>query len=341
MNTNSDYIKNKRLQHSNVNYKKLKEYTWNIDANIKNIKNIIPDDILEPVVIRGFYKKTFAYNCWNVNTIGKYFGDALFDIEQYDNLEKYYSADKNLEINATTKVSNYMKYLKKNQTEPFYYLAEVDIQEKIKDDEMPNGFDMYILNPNLAPIMVKQEPHAENLFLGNNASSGCHMHIEDNYILNQVFGSKTIYLFEFDDSNHMINKNSDSLKKALKITHCEFINFISNNFFDLDHSKFNNLYKVTLNPGDSLVIPPHWWHATTGHGINCSVTTVLQRNNINYLFFPTIKKNLWILYFIKKIGIIEADNKLEYIEDVIEDNFVSILLILSGLYFYLSKKKYK
>lgn len=338
MNSTSDYINNKRQIHSNVIYKNLKEYTWNIDANKKNIKNIICDDILKPVVIRKFYKKTFAYNCWNTNTIGKYFGDNLFDIEHYDNLDKYYSADKNIDKNCKTKVSNYMKYLKKNKTEPFYYLAEIDLEEKIKNNEMPKNFEMHLLNPNMP---YQNKILAENLFLGNNASSGCHMHIEENYILNQVFGSKTIYIFEYDDSNHMVTKNCESFKKLFGIEKCEFLNFISENFFDLDHSKFNNLYKVTLNPGDTLVIPPHWWHATNGHGINCSVTTVLERKNETYMYSPRIRYHLLLLFYMHKQGFLDIDSKTEFIDEFIEDNYISLFVILSGLYFYFSKTKSK
>tara|TARA_Y100001970_G_C13881920_1_gene674258 strand:- start:57 stop:758 length:702 start_codon:yes stop_codon:yes gene_type:complete len=231
-----------------------------------------------------------------------------------------------------------MKYIKKNKTEPFYYLAEIDLLEKLDENELPKGFELYIVNPHLENILLKHERHAVNLFIGNNASSGCHMHIEDNYILNQVFGSKTIYLFDYDDSNHMITKNCDSLKKTLGITYCEYKNFITENFFDLDHNKFNNLYKVTLNPGDSLVIPPHWWHATNGHGINCSITNVIERKNLNYLYYPTIKTKLWIIYYLSKVGLLDIEERFENIEDFIDEYYGYIFLILCSLFFLMKKK---
>jgi hypothetical protein len=112
------------------------------------------------------------------------------------------------------------------------------------------------------------------LFLGNNHKTELHLHINDDYILNQLFGSKTIYIFEnYDNAN--IRKNS-----FLNLTKS---NFAVDDFFEMDHSKMK-IYKTTLHPGDSLIIPPWYWHATHGHGINMSITQTFSRRDESYIW---------------------------------------------------------
>ena len=42
---------------------------------------------------------------------------------------------------------------------------------------------------------------------------------------------------------------------------------------------------MTLEPGDSLMIPPWWYHDTTGHGLSCSITSKYDDPNMqSYLF---------------------------------------------------------
>jgi hypothetical protein len=332
MNSVANDVEKQFNNNKNVVYKNLNEYKWDIDINTKNIRDIFPDNIKTPVVLRDFYKNTPAYKFWNKNTIGKYFGNVKFGIELYPTLERYCTADKEVDGNYTSTFSNYIKYLQLNKKSPFYYLAEIDLLDKMDDNELPERFDEYIRNDNIIPL--NPTILGENLFVGNSASSGCHMHIADNYILNQVFGKKTIWLFEYDDSNHMITKHCDSLNKLFGITKCENVNFINENFFELDHSKFNNLYKVTLNPGDSLIIPPHWWHATHGHDINCSVTTVVSRQDISYLYNPHIRLYFILIYFLHWTEYLDIENK--------EEIFLFYLywfIIIICLYFYFGRNK--
>lgn len=337
MNNPFKYLDDKLKQHEHVSYKKLKEYTWNYDINFYNLDNIVTDDILTPLVIRKFYSSTSACQTWNINNIGKFFHNALFNVECYENIEKYYIGDKNQKKDGKSKttISNYAKYLKTNTTKPFYYLAEIDIKEKINNHETPTQLPMYIFNPNMKPFHHNID--SELIFFGNNAASNCHIHVEDNYFLNQVFGSKTIYLFEYDDSNHLVTKHCESLYKNLGIEHCSSINFIKENFFDLDHSKFNNLYKVTLNPGDTLIIPPHWWHATKGHGINCSITTIVTRTDLSYYFKPRFRPGLILAHLTNSFDY--SDTLLGFLDDFVENHYFHLYFLLSSFYIYFSKTK--
>jgi hypothetical protein len=95
-------------------------------------------------------------------------------------------------------------------------------------------------------------------------------------------------------------------------------NFAKEDFFQLDHSKMK-VYKVTLQPGDSLMIPPWSWHATQGHGINMSLTQIFNRSDLTYLL---ANPNLIIDY-------------------VFEDQLIlfSILIIILIIYYIRRRKR--
>ena len=48
--------------------------------------------------------------------------------------------------------------------------------------------------------------------------------------------------------------------------------------------KGKKIYKVLLRPGDSLCIPPWWWHAVEGSGFSCSITKVFKREDNKYFY---------------------------------------------------------
>jgi len=57
------------------------------------------------------------------------------------------------------------------------------------------------------------------------------------------------------------------------------------------------LYKVTVNPGDAILIPPWWWHTTQGHDINCTVVDGFKRRNYAYLFrMPDLLFQVYCLF---------------------------------------------
>ena len=116
------------------------------------------------------------------------------------------------------------------------------------------------------------------LFFGNNSRSGAHIHIGDDYILNQIYGKKTIYIFDYYDNPLLETFGIFSDRH----------NFLKDNIFQLDHSKLK-MYKVVLNEGDSLTIPPWWWHAARSHGVSISITkTYLRTSHLYLLKYPKI-----------------------------------------------------
>ena len=250
--------------------------TYTYDLMTPRERDIVSKDFTHPVVIRGFYKpKALKVGFEGVTRM---FGKAELPVELYDTVEtsSSYGPDGFDEMS----IPNLLKYWKKDRL-PSIYCAEVDLLELDILWENNCLLDRTLHNPNLD----SRKALSLLLYLGNNHASGLHVHIAHDYILNQLYGSKTVYIFD-NYENPNIRKN--------RFFHVEKSNFADKNFFKMDHSKMK-VYKVTLQPGDSLLIPPWYWHATQGHGINTSITQTFVRKDKSYLLK---NPNLIVDYFV-------------------------------------------
>lgn len=227
--------------------------------SIEEFNNIydIPDlyNFEKPYIIRGGCKNMTIFNDHSViSSVYNMFEDVKVDVEVYNSKEdmmntKYSYTRENVFSDIYHDIMN-DKY-------PYIYIAEFDVC-------------------NINPIMTKFKNDIDDtrymeealMFFGNNSYSGCHVHMSNDYILNQIYGKKIVYLFDYYDNKE--------LKKGLKS------NFITENFFHLDHNKLK-VYKVEVNEGDCLTIPPWWWHAVKSDGIAFTITKTYMRSDMNYL----------------------------------------------------------
>jgi ribosomal protein L16 Arg81 hydroxylase len=235
-------------------YLELQQFNYN-EMTPKE-RDVILKDFKKPVVIRGLYQPVARQ--MELDKVIQLFGDSILPVEIYDTLESR-SMDADVGQSTIKELFNHWKANKK----PYLYCAEVDLFEQ----KLPILLEA-LRNPNTEPRDVK----ALMLFFGKNHPSDLHIHVTSDFILNQLFGTKTVYIFSnYDNPN--INKYS---------AFDDIFNYSKEDFFKLDHSKMK-IYKVTLQPGDSLLIPPWYWHATQGHGINMSITQIYTRIDISYL----------------------------------------------------------
>jgi hypothetical protein len=193
--------------------------------------------------------------------IKKKLKNVKFDVELYENKRNMGETKV-----KKTKNSRFSKIYRRiiQDTPPYNYLAEVDLLEYDINDCLMDKFHMKMDN--------YKEEEGNLLFFGKNARSGCHYHSHEDYILNQVVGKKIVYMFDYYDN-----------KVEMHGLFSGRANFTKDNFFDMDLSNMK-VYKVELEEGDSLFIPPWWYHAVEGVGLNLSITKVYPRNNYNYLF---------------------------------------------------------
>ena len=270
---------------------------------IKSINNLdkIPLNFNEPVLIKNGCKTMNAIYKWNLEYLKKEFNNCIVPIEFYlnhnDMNKSIINSVKNESFNDFC--DNYL--FSKN---PNYYLAELDILK------YKNKISKNIFNDTKFKYDIQRKSNASNFFLGYNSKSGCHAHFSDDYMLNQIFGTKIVYMFDYNDNSNLIIK-----KKHI------YSHFLNIDIFNLDSSKYK-IYKVVLNPGDSLLIPPWWYHSVKGNGLTCSLTNVYTRSNYLYL----LNKPYIILTFC----------------DMYKLYLISLFILLFIIYlcFYYLKKKY-
>jgi len=252
--------------------------TYTYDLMTSEERDIVSKDFTHPVVIRGFYKpKAIKVGFEGVT---KMFGDADIPVELYN------TADTSTSFGPDgfddMSIPDLLKYWKKDRL-PSIYCAEVDLYD-LEDNVLWDNnclLDRTLQNPNLE----SRKALSLLLYLGNNHASGLHLHVSHDYILNQLYGSKTVYIFDNYENPNIRKNRFFQVNKS---------NFADENFFKMDHSKMK-VYKVILQPGDSLLIPPWYWHATQGHGINTSITQTFTRKDRSYLLK---NPNLIFDYFI-------------------------------------------
>ena len=270
--------------------------TYTYDQMTPEEKQILAKEITEPVVIRGLYQSKARKMPFEQVT--KMFGHVELPVELYDTPE----IDTTTAEMGSMSVPDLIRHWKKN-VKPSIYCAEVDLFEERVSKKLLET----LYNPNTSSRKVE----ALMLYLGNNHSSGLHLHVNSDFILNQLYGTKTVYIFDnYDNPN--IHKNS-----VMSVTKS---NFAKEDFFKMDHSKMK-IYKVTLGPGDSLLIPPWSWHATQGHGINMSITQIFER------------KNLW--YLLKNPNLI-----LDYYSDEYVTQLV-VLLVILFIFMYFRRQSHR
>ena len=269
---------------------------------VSNLKEIDYNNFSEPILISQGCLSMPAVKRWSVDYLSQIFKDTLINIEVYQNKDSMGETNvNNHQEKPFREVINHIM----TEKPPFFYFAEIPLSEYEKNigtflkQDIQNDFDRL------------RKPVEELIFMGYDSLSGCHLHINDDYILNQIIGTKTIYLFHYRDNPQLkmrsfLDKNN---------------NFLKDNFFKLDHSKLK-VYKVILKPGNSLVIPPWWFHAVQGNKFSCSITKVYQRSDIDYLKKYKYLSFLYNLEDYTKIGL-----------NVFLGSLILFLIIFLTLYF--------
>jgi len=261
-----------------------------LDINtVRNFHDIDYLNFKEPVVVRKGCTSMKAYTYWSLSYLKKQFENTLVDVQVYKNRKQM-----EIKTKINHKKVTFNEFLKHSfeNLPPYYYLAGYSIRKLNKklQHEIQDTFDEI------------RESVDERLYCGLNSINGFHIHVARDFVLNQIMGKKTVYLYDYYD-------NPQLKMQPLGFSQNRIIQSLS----DVDHNQLK-LYKVTLEPGDSLVIPPWWFHAVIGHDFSCSVTKIYDRSDVSYYFkykylfllhtiriMPSVLFNLSVLLIILKI----------------------------------------
>ena len=295
-----------------VKYLKIDEIEY------KNNKNINFYDFKKPLIIRGLCKDIPAVNKWNKENLSETFGENKVPVEFFNNEDEF-------KYSLVDSIKEYsMKEFIQNISNEYLYMGEINLKEFNRSNLFKD-----VMNP-----IIDRKSSNSVLFLGNNAGSQTHIHIKDDYILNQIFGEKTLYLFDYNDNinNGIIPGNPFTPDRRFVVLSDEYWQQTFN-LNNMDHSKLK-LYKVVLKPGDSLFIPPWWWHNAISNGLSCSITKKYKRNDMSYIFkYPKI-----MLIFIAEF--LNCDIIFDFVEEHFKFSLLGywcILTIFIALLILLSK----
>ncbi len=270
----------------------------------------IPDyfDFQYPYVIRGGCKSMKIFSIEHkLQFFLTHFKNVKCRTELYNSISEMEN-NETLGITINPFIETYDYII--NKKKPYHFIADFDI----KDEE--SDVNAQVLSYFNLDMDKKRDNKNILLFLGNDSRSGAHIHLINDYVLNQIYGKKTIYMFDYNDNpletDGIFSQNT---------------NFLKDNIFQLDHSKLK-IYKVELNEGDILTIPPWWWHAAKGTDLSLSITKTYLRNDYRYVITKPYILSVIITEFIVNIY-----NYLYYVFEK-NDIFIIILsLIILTIYY--------
>ena len=270
--------------------------------DIKELDENERKNISKPYLIKGGCKKMNVFSESNkLEYLKNEFGKIKFPVELYETKELMGETEiRNIKEKKFSMIFDKIS----SDSKPYWYMAEVELKDYVDNEIIENKFNL--------EIDKERENDGVLMFFGNSGKSGCHLHTGNDYILNQIVGRKNVYMFNYNDND-----------VEFRSIFSDRSNFIKKNFFTMDHSKMK-IYKVELEEGDSLMIPPWWWHAVEGIGLNCSITKTYERSDYSYVYD---KPNLAFVMIVAGF--------LDFFEDSFEIIVTTIIIIILLLLYQL------
>ena len=222
-----------------------------------------------PYFLKGFCKDMLAIDKWNDDTyLRANFNNVEFDVETYKSKKDFETSKSGME---TQKFNEYFKQM----SEKNIYIPDCDLMEY--SDEIEDCIFEDLINPNDWKLGLKNRnnevgvPDGCNLYIGVDTKTGMHCHIEDDFMLNQIIGTKRVYTM------------GDFSMLNMKPLFNKYNNFSKENFFELDWYKIV-VYYADLEPGDSFCFTPWTWHAIKSDGYTLGMTKVWERKDQHLLY---------------------------------------------------------
>ena len=229
----------------------------------------------KPIFLKGHCKDIPAIKKWKDKSyLRNKFNNAIIDVEVYKNKEDYQRSDS---IKEEQTFNQYLDNLNN------YTIDSHDpgLESGDKLIYLPDcSLNTLYLRSNISEELFGDLHNSEDtiigldypvdyyLYLGIDTKSGTHLHVEEDYMMNQIIGKKKIYCLDYEQLhlNNFFHK---------------YNNFSKENFFKLDWDKYD-IYYAELEPGDSFCFPPWMWHAVESDGYTLGMVKVFERNEDYY-----------------------------------------------------------
>lgn len=225
-----------------------------------------------PVLITDAMTDWPAMQNWTLDYISERSGELKVPVEYYPSGDRY----ENFEAIAIT-MREYVRHLRDGK-EKNYYVAARDIKEICPAiiEEAPSPRFLQTAD-------IQSRETARALFAGLETMSPMHYHQLDQAVLCQIVGSKRLLLYPpaktRDVKPHPWYSRSNYSRIAHTGPHDMWEAFAT-------HARSRPAIDITLEPGQMLFIPIHWWHVVGGFD-ECISLTFFWRAPLREWFFPT------------------------------------------------------
>jgi hypothetical protein len=232
----------------------VKEYDWSNPEFQKFTK---------PVVIRGGCTEMPAFKKWNLKYMKEVFGNERVESDFFHNLNEMQTTNGK----RSGFIGNFLELSRLifNKEPPFYYPSNWYLNS---NRESQCKLIQDVKHPSDEYRSVKHDrKSAISFFMGNNTYTGSHIHIFSDFLVSVLVGKKIFYMWSFID-------NPEVNREEFHSGH-----YHTKNFWERDHSKMK-IYKVELNAGDSMLLPPWWYHAVYSPGFCIGIAKVYIRPGV-------------------------------------------------------------
>ncbi|MEX2963544.1 cupin-like domain-containing protein [Microbulbifer sp. TYP-18] len=256
-----------------------------------------------PVVITDVVQKWPAFDCWSP----EYFVHTM--------------AEKRVQV-AYTQEDTFAY----QNGEPKYGRVNLPLAQALEKvlQTQPDGVRFFLMQQPMAsaypelmddiriPDWLDENLITINFWVGSKgAFTPLHFDTEDNFIA-QVFGRKRFTLYDPAQLDCLYPND-----KTDKYSHLSRVNIAHPDHHA--HPQFHHAepITVTLDAGEMLYLPSHWWHAVQSINVNAMVNFWQQSNDLKlYLENPTGIHSLWYLY---------QDNLLQSLDGLLDAKNTSFL----------------
>lgn len=257
-------------------------------SDLKSV--MLQGDFVHPIVFRSFFGGSGGgsdgnvqrWDCigWNLDEWDKKFGNNSMKVRLGDrnstNPEPQWESScfsSNMTFNSlahwdekeTTCTSNCGKQLSSASHWAYYDYVYLRQQEALEFLESNISWDAF--------GFAGRGAEESTVWIGTKgAHTPCHIDTYGCNLVTQVYGSKTWTLFP--------PTQSDKLYPS-RIPYEESSIYSQVNFTNIDTKRFSKIcestpFVVTLNPGDVLVVPKHWWHFVESESFSISVNSWIE-----------------------------------------------------------------
>lgn len=233
----------------------------------------------KPVIITGVASKWQAFSEWkNPDHLKSLAGDANVTVHFNENAnfhEWYLNPQER--IDQQMKLSELIDKLLGDPPDPRYYMTE-------------HNFSMIsnklLKHVDFSKYLGDGKPFEPLLFLGRDTCMPMHYHGTTEAFLCQLYGKKKITLYSPDQHSFLYAQPWYQRSPLFSQINGRQIHDAKPDYDSFPKFKRARPVEFTLEPGEMLFIPVHWWHLTSVTGYQISVTH-FWKAKLQAWHFPT------------------------------------------------------